>query len=63
VGVPQLLLKYVVAGGKYVTIVQGAVPGEAPLAAVPPEIGSASLADQTVVIISAVDPAFLAMLC
>ena len=42
-------------------IVQGAVPGVAPEAAVPPEIGSPSLADQVVVMTSCVpDPAVLA---
>jgi hypothetical protein len=55
VGVPQLaVVKYVDDGGKYVTIVQGAVPGVAPEAAVPPEIESPSLALQTVSIINCV---------
>jgi hypothetical protein len=40
-------------------MVQGAVPGVAPDAAVPPEIGSPSEADQSVVMVKAVDPAFL----
>ena len=44
-------------------MVQGAVPGVAPEAAVPPEIGSPSDADQSVVIVNAVDPAFLASEC
>jgi hypothetical protein len=33
-----VLLRYVVAGGKYVTTVLGAVPNEIPEVAVPPEI-------------------------
>ncbi len=44
-------------------IQQGAVPGVAPLAAVPPEIGSESAATQTVVNVNAVEPAFSATLC
>ncbi len=43
-GVPQAaVVKYVALGGKYVTIVQGAVPGVAAVGAVPPEIGSLSV--------------------
>ena len=38
VGVPQVLVRYVVSGGKYVTTVVGAVPNEIPEVAVPPEI-------------------------
>ena len=63
VGVPQELVRYVVSGGKYVTIVQGAVPGVAPDAAVPPVIGSLSAFDHNVVMVNAVDPAFLAIEC
>jgi hypothetical protein len=71
VGVPQVLERLVVSGGKYVTIVQGAVPGEAPDAAVPPEIGSVppvggtlvSTATQVVVIVNAVLAPFLARVC
>lgn len=44
-------------------MVQGAVPGVAPDAAVPPEIGSPSDADHNVVNVSAVDPTFRATLC
>lgn len=47
-------------GGKYVQIVQGAVPGVAPEAAVPPEIGSPSLALQSVVNVNVSDPALSA---
>jgi hypothetical protein len=36
--VPQVLVKYVVSGGKYVTTVVGAVPNVIPVVAVPPEI-------------------------
>jgi hypothetical protein len=61
VGVPQLVVdKNVLLGGKYVQIVQGAVPGDAPEAAVPPEIGSPSLALHNVVKVNAVDPALSA---
>ena len=38
VGVPQVLVRYVVSGGKYVTTVVGAVPNVIPEVAVPPEI-------------------------
>jgi hypothetical protein len=38
VGVPQLLVRYVVDGGKYVTTVVGAVPKVIPVVAVPPDI-------------------------
>jgi hypothetical protein len=38
VGVPQVLVRYVDSGGKYVTTVVGAVPKEIPDVAVPPEI-------------------------
>jgi hypothetical protein len=62
-GVPQLLLKYVVEGGKYVQIVVGAVPGVAPELAVPPEIGSPSDADQSVVNVNIVEAALSATLC
>ena len=52
-------------------MVQGAVPGVAPEAAVPPVIGSVpptggvlvSLADHNVVMVNTVDPAFLAIEC
>lgn len=45
-------------------MVQGAVPGVAPEAAVPPVIASPSLADHTVVITNCVpDPAVLAECC
>ena len=64
VGVPQLaLVRYVVLGGKYVQIVVGAVPGVAPELAVPPEIGSPSLALQSVVNVNIVDPALRATEC
>ena len=63
VGVPQELVRLVVSGGKYVTMVQGAVPGVAPEAAVPPEIASPSLADQSVVITKVFEEAPLAMVC
>ena len=56
-GVPQLLVKNVELGGKYVQIVQGAVPGVAPDAAVPPEIGSPSLALHNVVKVNTVEVA------
>jgi hypothetical protein len=36
--VPQVLARYVVSGGKYVTTVVGAVPNVIPVVAVPPEI-------------------------
>ena len=60
-----------VLGGKYVTIVQGAVPGVAPEAAVPPVIGSVpptggvleSLADHNVVMVNTVLAAFRLKLC
>ena len=35
---PQVLLRFVVLGGKYVTTVVGAVPNVMPVVAVPPEI-------------------------
>ena len=35
---PQVLARYVVSGGKYVTTVVGAVPNVIPVVAVPPEI-------------------------
>ena len=63
VGVPHELVKLVVSGGKYVTMVQGAVPGVAPDGAVPPVIGSPSLADHSVVITNVSDPAPLAIEC
>jgi hypothetical protein len=44
-------------------MVQGAVPGVAPDAAVPPVIGSLSLFDHNVVMVNVVDPAPLAMVC
>ena len=37
-GVPQVLVRYVASGGKYVTTVVGAVPNVIPVVAVPPEI-------------------------
>jgi hypothetical protein len=49
-----------VAGGKYVQIVHGAVPGVAPDAAVPPEIGSPSLALHNVVKVKIVEAALSA---
>lgn len=64
VGVPQeAVVKYVDDGGKYVTMVHGAVPGVAPVGAVPPEIGSLSVFCQSVVIVHVVDPAFFAREC
>jgi hypothetical protein len=60
VGVPHELERYVVAGGKYVQIVQGAVPGVAPDAAVPPVIGSPSLALHNVVKVNTVEAALSA---
>jgi hypothetical protein len=44
-------------------MVQGAVPGVAPTAAVPPEIGSPSDADHNVVITKVVEEAPLAIEC
>jgi hypothetical protein len=44
-------------------MVQGAVPGVAPDAAVPPVIGSLSVFCHNVVITKVVDPAPLAMVC
>ena len=44
-------------------MVVGAVPGVAPELAVPPEIASPSDADQSVVIVSTVEAAFLAIEC
>ena len=44
-------------------MVQGAVPGVAPDAAVPPEIGSPSGLDHSVVMVNAVEPAFRAIEC
>jgi len=38
VGVPQVLVRYVDSGGKYVTTVVGAVPNVIPEVAVPPDI-------------------------
>jgi hypothetical protein len=53
----------VVSGGKYVTMVQGAVPGVAPDAAVPPVIGSLSAFDHNVVITNVSEEAPLAIEC
>ena len=44
-------------------MVQGAVPGVEPEAAVPPEIGSPSDADHSVVMVKEVDPAFFVSEC
>ena len=63
VGTPQVLERLLVLGGKYVTMVQGAVPGVAPEAAVPPVIGSPSLADHSVVIVKVFDDTPLAIVC
>ena len=63
VGVPQLLVKNVVDGGKYVTMVQGAVPLVAPVGAVPPEIVSPSGLLQVVVITNCVPVPAVLRLC
>jgi hypothetical protein len=60
VGVPQEFVKKVVDGGKYVQMVHGAVPGVAPTAAVPPEIGSPSLLLHNVVKVNTVEAALSA---
>jgi hypothetical protein len=69
VGVPQVLLKYVVSGGKYVTTVVGAVPKEIPEVAVPPEIvlldpDTARAAEyQVVVKVNTLDDVAVAVTC
>lgn len=59
VGVPHDAVRCVVLGGKYVTMVAGAVPPVAPDGAVPPEIGSPSGLLQVAVMINCVRSALV----
>ena len=64
---PQVLARYVVSGGKYVTTVVGAVPKVIPVVAVPPEIvrldPDVALAaeNQVVIRVNTVDDVFVAV--
>jgi hypothetical protein len=55
VGVPHTLVKLVVSGGKYVTVVVGAVPYVMPEVAVPPDKLLALLSYQVVVMFKTLD--------
>jgi hypothetical protein len=58
VGVPHVLDKYVVSGGKYVTVVVGAVPYVMPVVAVPPEKALPLVSYQVVVTFNVFDTTF-----